>query len=127
MYEAITYILILISKAFLKILVMLLGVLIAFLTVPQTRVAAMLGVAILSSFAGGTLMELYSEQQNWSVAFSTSLAFGAGFVVYPFLTFFRKFNELVNQDQEIVETIFSAMKRKIKSVLADKEIDNKEK
>ena len=66
---------------------MLLGVIIAFLAIPQSRAAAMFGIAIVNAFAGGILIETYSSEQSWTVAFAMSISFGAGFIVYPFLTF----------------------------------------
>lgn len=96
---------------------MLFGVIIAFLAIPQSRAAAMFGVAVISAFAGGLLIESYSAQQNWSVSFAMSLAFGAGFIVFPFLSMFKKFNELVSQDKEIVELLYGAFKKIIKKVL----------
>lgn len=110
----------LVANAFTKIMLMLLGVIIAFLAIPQSRAAAMLGIAIVSAFAGGILIETYSVQQSWTMAFAMSTAFGAGFIVYPFLTFFRKFNELVNQDKEVVELLFNAFKRVLKKYLKSK-------
>jgi hypothetical protein len=107
----------LVANAFSKIMLMLLGVIIAFLAIPQSRVAAMLGVAVISAFAGGVIIEAYASQQNWTLPFAISVSFGAGFLVYPFLTFFRKFNDLVSQDKEIVELLYKEFKRKVKKLV----------
>lgn len=100
----------LVAKALTKIMLMLFGVIIAFLAIPQSRAAAMLGIAIVSAFAGGILIEGYSVEQNWTLPVALSVAFGSGFIVYPFLTFFKKFNQLVSEDNEIVELLFKAFK-----------------
>lgn len=109
----------LIANAFSKIMIMLLGVIIAFLAIPQSRAAAMLGIAIISAFAGGILIEVYSVERSWTTTFAMSLSFGAGFMVYPFLTFFRKFNNLVSKDDEIVELLYNKMKSYLKKSLAE--------
>ncbi len=77
----------------------------------------MFGIAVASAFAGGILIQLYATEHNWGLAAGMASAFGAGFVVYPFLTFFRKFNVLVSQDDEIVELLFAAMKKFIKKFI----------
>jgi hypothetical protein len=108
----------LVSNAAAKIFLMLAGVVISFLAIPQTRAAAMFGVAIISAFAGGILIEGYHVHNNWSDMFSMSLAFGIGFLVYPLLSLFKRFNELVSNDQEAVELIYAALKRKIFKLLS---------
>jgi len=113
-YTALTVFIALIANAFTKIMLMLLGAIIAFLALPQSRAAAMFGIAVISAFSGGILIEVYSSQENWPMAAALGVAFGCGFLVYPFLTFFRKFNELVNNDDEIVEILFVAMKKFLK-------------
>lgn len=107
----------LVAQAFTKIMLMLLGVIIAFLAIPQSRVAAMLGIAVISAFAGGILIQVHSVQENWTIPFAMSISFGCGFIVFPFLTFFRKFNELVNQDKEVVELLFGVFKKTLKKFL----------
>ncbi len=107
----------LVANAFTKIMLMLLGVIIAFLAIPQSRAAAMFGIAVISAFAGGILIESHSVHKHWSDAFELSLAFGCGFLVYPFLSYFKKFNELVSQDKEIVELVFATFKKLLNRLL----------
>lgn len=116
----------LIANAFTKIMLMLLGAIIAFLALPQSRAAAMFGIAVISAFAGGIIIDVYSVQESWPSAAALCVAFGCGFLVYPFLIFFRKFNILVSNDDEIVELLFSASKSRLKKFLGvpDKTVDN---
>jgi len=107
----------LIANSFSKIMLMLLGVIIAFLAIPQTRAAAMLGVAVISAFAGGILIQLYQAEQSWVDSLAMSLSFGVGLFVYPFLAIFKKFNTLINQDNEIAEVLFDGFKRLLKKFI----------
>ena len=111
----------LVANSFTKIMLMLVAVFITFLAIPQSRAAAMLGVAIFSAFAGGILIELHSVEQNWGSALAVSISFGLGFMVYPFLTFFRKFNDLVSKDQEIADLLFAALKSRLGKLLKAEE------
>jgi hypothetical protein len=113
--DAVTGFIALVAQAFPKIMIMLIGVFIAFLAIPQSRAAAAFGIAIMSAFAGGILVQLYSVQSPGTSDFIYGLVcFGTGLIVFPFLSFFKKFNDLVDQDKEIVELVFNAFKKFIK-------------
>lgn len=111
---------ILISKAFATIVVMLLAVLITFLAIPQSRLASMFFVAILSAFGGGLLIQLFATDRSWSEAFTLAVAFGAGFGVYPMLMMFTKFYSLLSADDQLHQAIYTRVRKILLSKIDEK-------
>lgn len=111
MAEAIVAVLTLFTKAFTKIILMLIAVLITFLVIPQSRIAAMLGVAVLSSFAGGMLIETISAERHWTLSMATAVSFSAGFVVFPLMMMFTKFYSLLSSDDVFHQAIYTKVRK----------------
>jgi len=112
----------LISAAFTKIMLMFMAVLMVFMLIPQTRAAQMFGVAVMSSFVGGTLIHVISEGVTWTMVTWVSVSFGAGMMVFPFLMVFSNVYKLMSQDQELYQTIYEKIKSKCLS-LVNKKLD----
>lgn len=112
----------LISAAFTKIMLMFMAVLMVFMLIPQTRAAQMFGVAVMSSFIGGTLIHVISEGATWEMVTWVSVSFGAGMMVFPFLMVFSNVYKLMSQDQELYQTIYNKIKNRFISMV-DKKLD----
>lgn len=114
----------LISAAFTKIMIMFMTVLMVFFFIPQSRAASMLGVAVVSSFLGGTIIHLITLQASLSLVTWVSFSFTLGLAVFPFLMIFSQFYNIMSQDRDLHQRLYNSFKSfflsKVTTILVDK-------
>lgn len=100
----------LISAAFTKIMIMFMTALMVFFFIPQSRVAAMFSVSVVSSFLGGTIIHLFSTAVSWSIVTWVSISFAAGLFIFPFLMIVSQFYKLLSEDTDLHQRIYQTIK-----------------
>jgi len=103
----------LISKSMLKMLLVLGGMLLIFLTLPYSRTAPLFAAGVLGSFFGGLLMQMVQDQYNLVLLTISSLSFGLGLVLIPMLNIMTRLNLKLSEDNELIDGLYNWLKEAV--------------
>lgn len=105
-FEPFFSLLALMGKAFSKIFIALIGTLVFFLMVPQSRTARIFVAAMLCAVVVGFLMHLFGLAKEWDDAVAHSMSFVGGFFSFTLLTVFTRFHMLASNDRVLLDGIY---------------------
>lgn len=98
------------SKSFLKILLVLGGMLMVFLMFPYSRTANLFLAGLIGSFIGGVLLQLASVQLSWTLLTACSISLAIGVILLPLLHIVSQLSYKVMEDQELVDDLYLYLK-----------------
>jgi hypothetical protein len=105
----------LLAKSSLKIFLALCGMILVFLTFPQSRTSSMFIAGTVGAFAGGVLIQLFQNQIDISLLWVACVSTGFGMILIPLLNILSRLNAKLYEDKELIDELYTFLKISVKN------------